>query len=72
MKLLCSASANSSMNYLEDEVDRVKEENRNQHEQILALQSQLQDTEDKLRKVSLKWKVCTKEMALCCVIGLVR
>ncbi|XP_019771654.2 trafficking kinesin-binding protein milt isoform X1 [Dendroctonus ponderosae] len=43
--------ANSSMTYLEDEVDRVKEENRNQHEQILALQSQLQDTEDKLRKL---------------------
>lgn len=47
------ACANSSMGYLEDELDRVKEENRVQHEQILALQAQLQDTEDKLRKVSL-------------------
>ncbi|XP_066245170.1 trafficking kinesin-binding protein milt isoform X1 [Euwallacea similis] len=43
--------ANSSMGYLEDELDRVKEENRFQHEQILALQAQLQDTEDKLRKL---------------------
>ncbi|XP_072381431.1 trafficking kinesin-binding protein milt isoform X2 [Diabrotica undecimpunctata] len=43
--------ANSSMNYLEDELDRLKEETRLQHEQILALQSQLQDTEGKLQKV---------------------
>ncbi|XP_057669700.1 trafficking kinesin-binding protein milt isoform X2 [Diorhabda carinulata] len=43
--------ANSSMTYLEDEVDRLKDENRQQHEQILALQSQLQDTESKLRKI---------------------
>ncbi|XP_050302935.1 trafficking kinesin-binding protein milt isoform X4 [Anthonomus grandis grandis] len=42
--------ANSSMSYLEDEIDKVKEENRMQHEQILSLQAQLQDTEDKLRK----------------------
>lgn len=42
------------MGYLEDELDRVKEENRLQHEQILALQAQLQDTEDKLRKVGLR------------------
>lgn len=43
--------ANSSMGYLADELDRVKEENRTQHEQILALQAQLQDTEDKLTKI---------------------
>ncbi|KAL1497309.1 hypothetical protein ABEB36_008294 [Hypothenemus hampei] len=43
--------ANSSMGLLEDELDRIKEENRFQHEQILALQAQLQDTEDKLRKL---------------------
>lgn len=43
--------ANSSMNYLEDEIDRLKEENRAQHEQILALQAQLQDTAGKLHKV---------------------
>ncbi|CAG9761135.1 unnamed protein product [Ceutorhynchus assimilis] len=43
--------ANSSMGYLEDELDRTKEENRMQHEQILSLQAQLQDTEDKLRKL---------------------
>uniref|UniRef100_A0A6P7G7X1 Trafficking kinesin-binding protein milt isoform X2 n=1 Tax=Diabrotica virgifera virgifera TaxID=50390 RepID=A0A6P7G7X1_DIAVI len=43
--------ANSSMTYLEDELDRLKEESRLQHEQILALQSQLQDTEGKLQKV---------------------
>lgn len=45
------ACANSSMGYLEDEIERTKEENRMQHEQILALQAQLNDTEDKLRKV---------------------
>ncbi|KRT86041.1 hypothetical protein AMK59_1713, partial [Oryctes borbonicus] len=44
------ASANSSMNYLEDEVDRQKEENRFQHEQILAVTAKLQDTEMKLHK----------------------
>ncbi|KAK9751633.1 HAP1 N-terminal conserved region [Popillia japonica] len=44
------ACANSSMNYLEDEVDRQKEENRLQHEQILALTAKLQDTEMKLHK----------------------
>lgn len=43
--------ANSSMGYLEDEIERTKEENRMQHEQILALQAQLNDTDDKLRKV---------------------
>ncbi|KAJ8937126.1 hypothetical protein NQ318_000621 [Aromia moschata] len=43
--------ANSSMNYLEDEIERQKEDNRMQHEQILALQAQLEDTEAKLRKV---------------------
>ncbi|XP_076266762.1 trafficking kinesin-binding protein milt isoform X2 [Rhynchophorus ferrugineus] len=46
--------ANSSMGFLEDELDRVKDENRAQHEQILSLQSQLQDTEDKLRKMLLE------------------
>lgn len=43
--------ANSSMGLLEDELDRVKDENQMQHEQLLALQAQLQDTEEKLRKV---------------------
>ncbi|RZC36501.1 trafficking kinesin-binding protein milt, partial [Asbolus verrucosus] len=42
--------ANSSMGYLEDELDRQKEENRIQHEQILTLQAQLQDTEEKMKK----------------------
>lgn len=46
-----SACANSSMGYLEDEIDRQKEENRIQHEQILALQGQLHDTESKLHKI---------------------
>nr|XP_022917392.1 trafficking kinesin-binding protein milt isoform X1 [Onthophagus taurus] len=44
------ACANSSMTFLEDELDRVKEENRLQHEQILALTAKLQDTELKLHK----------------------
>lgn len=39
------------MGYLEDELDRQKEENRQQHEQILALTAKLQDTEMKLHKV---------------------
>lgn len=39
------------MGFLEDEIDRLKDENRSQHEQILALQSQLQDTDDKMHKV---------------------
>ncbi|KAJ8965088.1 hypothetical protein NQ314_004389, partial [Rhamnusium bicolor] len=43
--------ANSSMGYLEDEIDRQKEENRMQHEQILALQAQLQNTESRLHKL---------------------
>ncbi|CAH1977066.1 unnamed protein product [Acanthoscelides obtectus] len=43
--------ANSSMGYLEDEIDRLKDENRQQHEQILALQAKLQDTEQKLTKI---------------------
>lgn len=47
-----AACANSSMGFLEDEIDRLKDENRNQHEQILALQAQLQDSEDKMDKVS--------------------
>lgn len=39
------------MGFLEDEIDRLKDENKSQHEHILALQAQLQDTEDKMRKV---------------------
>lgn len=39
------------MTLLEDEVDRQKEENRLQHEQILALTAKLKDTENKLHKV---------------------
>ncbi|XP_044264458.1 trafficking kinesin-binding protein milt isoform X1 [Tribolium madens] len=42
--------ANTSMTFLEDELDRQKEENRFQHEQILALQSKLEDMEKKLNK----------------------
>ncbi|CAH1188241.1 unnamed protein product [Phyllotreta striolata] len=42
--------ANSSMTYLEDEIDRLKEENRTQHEQILALQARLEDADGKLHK----------------------
>jgi trafficking kinesin-binding protein 1 len=42
--------ANTSMNYLEDELDRQKEENRMQHEQIFTLQARLQDTEERLSK----------------------
>lgn len=49
--LFLAACANSSMGFLEDEIDRLKDENRSQHEQILALQAQLQDTEDKMRRV---------------------
>lgn len=44
------ACANSSMTYLEDEIDRHKEENRMQLEQILALTAKLQDTELRLHK----------------------
>lgn len=40
------------MNFLEDEIDRQKEENRIQHEQILTLQAKLEVTEDKLAKFS--------------------
>ncbi|KAG5892244.1 hypothetical protein JTB14_014614 [Gonioctena quinquepunctata] len=43
--------ANSSMNFLEDEIDRLKEENRTQYEQILALHAQLQDSDGKLQKL---------------------
>ncbi|KAJ8984986.1 hypothetical protein NQ317_016897, partial [Molorchus minor] len=43
--------ANSSMCYLENEIDRQKDENRMQHEQIMALSLQLQDTEAKLKKL---------------------
>ncbi|XP_074031262.1 LOW QUALITY PROTEIN: trafficking kinesin-binding protein milt [Leptinotarsa decemlineata] len=43
--------ANSSMGFLEDEIDRLKEENRIQYEQILLLSSQSQDSEEKLRKL---------------------
>lgn len=50
-----TACANSSMGFLEDEIDRVKEENRMQHEQILALQSQLADNEDKLARVCVSY-----------------
>lgn len=44
------SSANSSMGMLEDEIDRLKDENKVQHEQMFALQSQLRDLEDKLSK----------------------
>ncbi|KAK9879979.1 hypothetical protein WA026_008488 [Henosepilachna vigintioctopunctata] len=40
--------ANSSMCFLEDEIDRLKEESRTQHEQILSLQAQLKSNEEKL------------------------
>ncbi|XP_049823979.1 trafficking kinesin-binding protein milt isoform X3 [Aethina tumida] len=43
--------ANSSMGILEDELDRQKEENRAQHERILALESKLYDTEMKVAKL---------------------
>ncbi|XP_031351501.1 trafficking kinesin-binding protein milt isoform X1 [Photinus pyralis] len=46
------ACANSSMGLLEDEVDRQKEENRLQHEQILALSAKLRDTEMRLHKLA--------------------
>ncbi|KAF2881220.1 hypothetical protein ILUMI_24944 [Ignelater luminosus] len=45
------ACANSSMGLLEDEMDRLKEENRFQHEQILALTAKLKDTEMRLHKI---------------------
>lgn len=48
--ILFAACANSSMSYLEEELDRQKEENRQQHEQILALTAKLQDTEMRLHK----------------------
>lgn len=40
------------MTLLEDELDKQKDENRLQHEQILTLQSKLQDAELRLHKVS--------------------
>lgn len=42
--------ANTSMSFLEEELERQKEENRQQHEQILALSAKLQDTEMRLHK----------------------
>lgn len=42
------------MGFLEDELDRTKDENKKQHEQMLALQAKLYDTEQKLHKVSQK------------------
>lgn len=39
------------MGFLENELDRQKEENKLQHEQILTLQAKLQDTELRLHKV---------------------
>lgn len=45
--------ANSSMGLLEDELDRQKDENRNQHEQIHALQTKIYEMEAKLQKVSI-------------------
>lgn len=42
------------MGLLEDELDRQKEENRIQHEQILVLQGKIQDMELKLQKVKIK------------------
>lgn len=45
------------MGFLEDEIDRLKDENRYQHEQILALQAQLQDSEDRMHKVSSNLKI---------------
>lgn len=39
------------MGFLEDELDRTKDENKMQHEEMLAIQSKLKDTEIKLHKV---------------------
>lgn len=39
------------MGLLEDEMDKLKEENRIQHEQIFALTAKLKDTEVRLHKV---------------------
>lgn len=44
------ACSNSTMTLLEDELDKQKDENRLQHEQILTLQSKLQDAELRLHK----------------------
>ncbi|KAK4875165.1 hypothetical protein RN001_011587 [Aquatica leii] len=46
------ACANSSMGFLEEEMDRQKEENRIQHEHILALTGKLKETEMKLHKIA--------------------
>ncbi|KAF5273998.1 hypothetical protein FQA39_LY01113 [Lamprigera yunnana] len=46
------ACANSSMGFLEDEMDRQKEENRIQHEHILIITAKLKDTEMKLHKIA--------------------
>lgn len=43
------------MGLLEDEIDRLKDENKAQHEQILILQSKLNDAEVKLAKVMFLW-----------------
>ncbi|XP_044755678.1 trafficking kinesin-binding protein milt isoform X2 [Coccinella septempunctata] len=42
--------ANSSMGYLEDEIDRLKDETRAQHDLIHSLQDQLKLNEDRLAK----------------------
>lgn len=40
------------MGFLEDELDRTKDENKMQQEQVLVLQAKLTETEIKLHKVS--------------------
>lgn len=40
------------MDFLEDELDRTKDETKMQQEQIVALQGKLTDTEIRLHKVS--------------------
>lgn len=45
------ATVNMDIGSLQEELDRQKEENRMQHEQILTLQAKLTDSEMRLHKV---------------------
>ncbi|XP_025832122.1 trafficking kinesin-binding protein milt isoform X2 [Agrilus planipennis] len=58
------ACANSSMTLLEDELDRQKDENRQQHEQILALTAKLEDTEMRLHKIMTEHEEATTLLQL--------
>lgn len=52
MFYIVPATVNMDIGTLQEELDRQKEENRLQHEQILTLQAKLNDSEMRLHKVS--------------------